>query len=206
MPHPARIVTLGDSVLDSSRYSGGPGTSAPEILARDLGTKLIHLARDGHTVKAVIDFQLSKLPAPAPDTALIVSVGGNDLLYEIAANTDRTTEFSKGMKELLTRAKKALKPERIVVANVYDPSKHDPGFAKWIPDLERALAIHARYNEVIASAAATHGATLVDLCTAFRSAERSPAWIVDRIEPSAAGARAIASMFKAAIESGEVEA
>ncbi len=43
-----RMVTLGDSTLDSCRYSGGAGTSAPEIVAQALGAELHQLARDGH--------------------------------------------------------------------------------------------------------------------------------------------------------------
>jgi hypothetical protein len=53
---------------------------------------------------------------------------------------------------------------------------------------------------VIAQAAMTHAATVIDLCTAFRAAPTGTSWIVDRIEPSRAGARAIAALLRSAID------
>jgi lysophospholipase L1-like esterase len=198
---PLRIVTLGDSTLDSCRYSGGVGTSAPEILAEARGAELHHLARDGHTANAVLTFQLPKLPEPRPNTVLIVSVGGNDLLSTISMPSDGTRSFAKRLDDILARACQRLRPERVLVANIYDPSGHDPSLAKWIPDMERALALLASFNSVIEAAAAAHRARLVDLLGAFRASSGCvPSWIVDRIEPSAEGARQMARLLSEAID------
>jgi lysophospholipase L1-like esterase len=201
---PLHLVALGDSTLDSGRYSGGAGTSPPEILAETLGLTLHHLARDGHTAKAVADFQIPRLPAPGRETVLVLSVGGNDVLYALAASrTDETRLFERGLDAVLSRARKHLRPLRTLVANIYDPSGHDPGFERWITDLDRALEIHARFNEVVARVAATHEATLVDLCAEFRAtAGCSPPWIANRIEPSAEGARQIARLLGEALLAG----
>ncbi len=197
----SRIVTLGDSTLDSCRYSGGRGTSAPELLARALDVDLEHLARDGHTANAVLTFQLPGLPAPASETVLVVSVGGNDLLSGIYSPADIAPDFARRLDQILVQACDRLRPTRTVVANIYDPSGHDPNFAKWFTDIDRARAIHAAFNEVIAAAATSHGATLADLCKAFReTAGCSPPWITARIEPSAEGARQIARLLREAIE------
>jgi len=195
-----RLVTLGDSVLDSCRYSGGVGTSAPELLAKALGAELCHLARDGHTANAVLTFQIPELPPPGAETALVVSVGGNDLLTSIYAPSATVRDFEKRLQDVLTIARDRLRPSEILLANIYDPSGHDPSLAKWITNMERALKLLASFNDAIATAATTHGAKLVDLCAAFReSAGASPPWIVSRIEPSAEGARQIARLIGEAL-------
>jgi lysophospholipase L1-like esterase len=195
-----RIVTLGDSVLDSCRYSGGAGTSAPELVARTLGAELCHLARDGHTANAVLTLQLPELPLTAPDTVLVVSVGGNDLLNAIYTPGAGARDYAKRLQEVLSLANERLRPSKVLLANIYDPSGHDASLAKWITNMERALELLASFNDAIASAAATHRARLVDLYSAFReSAGASPPWIVNRIEPSAEGARQIARLLGEAI-------
>src|SRR5205085_1041379 len=95
-----------------------------------------------------------------------------------------------------TRAQRALRPDLTLVGNIYNPASQDRSFARWLADPERALALHARFNAEIEAAAREQGATLVDLCAAFSG---EPGWIVDRIEPSADGARAIARLFQEAI-------
>jgi len=197
-----RIVTLGDSVLDSCRYSGGVGTSAPELLAKTLGADLCHLARDGHTANAVLTSQLSELPSPAPGTVLVVSVGGNDLVTSIYTPGSGVRDYAKRLQDVLALARERLRPSELLLANIYDPSGHDPSLAKWITNMERARELLASFNDAIATSAATHGAKLVDLCTAFReSAGASPPWVVSRIEPSAEGARQIARLLGESLKS-----
>jgi lysophospholipase L1-like esterase len=195
-----RLVTLGDSSLDSRRYSGGVGTSAPDILARTLGVELHHLARDGHTVNALVTFQLPELPPPAPETVLVVSIGGNDLMSSIYSAADHTRDFAKRLDDALRLAIERLRPEKTLLANIYDPSGHDPALKQWITDLDRARALLARFNEIIAAAAVTHGAKLVDLHAPFvASAGSQPPWAVNRIEPSAEGAKQIARLLGEAL-------
>lgn len=187
------IVTFGDSVLDSSRYSG---TTAGEIVASGLNAKLLHLARDGATIYD-IDRQWDAFLTHSSgilgdDLVAMVSVGGNDFL--LSTNPFKWDDFAVRLSRFLGYLRKS--KMKVLIANVYDPTfgndaKDFLGIPESLrPEMRRAYAM---MNNAIGAAAAAQGAKLVDLRTHFLKGDDS--WFFNKIEPSKRGAEEVAKAF-----------
>jgi acyl-CoA thioesterase I len=119
----------------------------------------------------------------------LLTVGGNDLLLGLAA--DR----GPGLRRFESKLEKFLSGLRlgpVLVGTVYDPTFGDDSRNFLGVDARVARANHRRVNEVLAAAAARHGA-LVDLHAHFLTGD--PSWYVHTIEPSLRGASEVRRAF-----------
>ncbi len=200
------LYTFGDSVLDCGRYNTWgvhPGqlllrnddTLFPEFRGQDLQSRgparLVHCAVDGATVAG--------LPAQArgvkamKNAAALLSVGGNDLLQGLAADTGPGLRaFYAALDKFL--ASLALRP--VLLGNVYDPTFGDDSRNFLGVDAAVARANHRRVNEAIASLARRYG-ELVDLHAHFLRGDAS--WFTRTIEPSLLGASEVRRAFLPAL-------
>lgn len=202
---PLTLHTFGDSILDCGYYNehgvhpGGllvrnEDALFPEFRGRDLQARgpalLEHRARDGATV-ADLPRQLAGLRAAAGPALL--TVGGNDLLRGLAADSGRgILAFEQALEAFV----QALPLRPLLLGNVYDPTLGDDArnFTGIAPRLARAN--HRRINQAIASVAARHG-RLVDLHAHFLRGDAG--WFTRTIEPSLVGASEIRRAFLAAL-------
>jgi hypothetical protein len=194
--------TFGDSILDCARYNDRgvhPGALLvrnddalfPDFRGKDLASvreaRLDHRAVDGATVDG-LSRQAAGMRAGSEGIALL-TVGGNDLLRGLAADKGR------GMREFehkLTSFLRALPVKTVLVGTVYDPTFGDDSRNFLGVDAGIARANHRRVNEILAQAAARHGA-LVDLHKHFLHGD--PSWFTMTIEPSLRGASEIRRAF-----------
>jgi acyl-CoA thioesterase I len=196
------LVTLGDSILDCGRYNTHrlhPGALVvrnddvfPQFRGQDLAsrrrTRLAHGAMDGATVEN-LKTQLERVgPVRAP-AALMLTVGGNDLLRGLAGDGGAgVLAFERKLQVFL--AQLSIRP--VFIGNVYDPTFGD--------DTRNFLGVaavtvrlnHARVNDVLGRAAEQHGA-LVDLHAHFLHGDSS--WFTNTIEPSLIGASEVRRAF-----------
>jgi acyl-CoA thioesterase-1 len=202
-----RLCTFGDSVLDSARYNDR-GLDAgqllvrnddrlfPEFSGRDLSTRgecrLEHRAVDGAT-SAGLAAQARGF-APADGSIAIVSVGGNDLLRGLSADTGPGLRaFEATVDDFLKKL--AVRP--VLVATVYDPTFGDDARNFLGVPAATARANHRRVNAILAALGARYGRT-VDLHEHFLHGD--PGWFTRTIEPSLVGASEIRRAFLAAID------
>jgi lysophospholipase L1-like esterase len=182
------LYTFGDSVLDSSAYSGA---TAGDLIAERLTLDLRHHASDGAT-SGDLDAQWDAC-AKEPGMAL-VSIGGNDFLVGQGMTTRALALLRERLGSLLAR----LEAVGIVayVTKVYDPSfGSDESEVLPIPREVRA-SVRRNYDELnaaIAEVVAQRHATLVDLRAHFLAGD--PTWYTQGIEPSARGAHEVAAAF-----------
>jgi lysophospholipase L1-like esterase len=198
--------TFGDSILDCGRYNPHgvhPGQLLvrnddilfPAFKGKDLRSRgparLVHCAVDGATV--------GSLPAQAkraiadPSAVALLTVGGNDLIQGLAADTGPgLRRFTQALGDFLVRL--PIRP--VLIGTVYDPTFGDDrlNFLGVEPAVARANL--QRVNEVLAVMAARHGA-LVDLHAHFLKGD--PSWFVRTIEPSLVGASEVRRVFGAAL-------
>jgi acyl-CoA thioesterase I len=204
---PLTVYTFGDSILDCARYNAygvHPGQLLvrnndklfPEFKGRDLqsrrpATRLDHRAVDGATVRSLAA-QARNL-APGGEPVALLTVGGNDLLGGLAADS------GAGMRAFeaeLARFVNALPIRPVLLGTVYDPTFADDArnFLGIEPRIARANL--RRVNEVIGTLAERAG-RLVDLHAHFLTGD--PSWFTRTIEPSLTGASEVRRAFLAAL-------
>ena len=173
-------LALGDS-MSIDLYTGVEGGGAAAQFFRSLGDgwRLADYTRDGCVIAAV--------PRGHRGDLITLTIGGNDLLFH------QQRWLTKGLGEFnaahlaLLRGLRARSPEaRFIVGNVYAPEGLD----------RQRLAVLDEANQAIAANAASVGARLVDLRSAFRGHEA--AYLCALVEPTLAGATAIAALFREA--------
>lgn len=200
------LFTFGDSVLDCGGYNPlglDPGRLIvrnndrvfPEFKGRDLsshgGARLVHRAVDGATVDGLAS-QASRLPAAERRVAML-SIGGNDLLSGLAADTGAG---SRRFEATLNRFVQALPIRPVLMATVYDPTFGDDARNFLRVDPKTARANHRRINQIIGECASRYG-KLVDLHAHFLNGD--PSWFTQTIEPSLVGASEIRRVFLPAL-------
>jgi acyl-CoA thioesterase-1 len=199
------VYTFGDSILDCGHYNPHgvhPGQLLihnddrlfPEFIGRDLASRgparLVHRAVDGATV-AGLPAQMRGLQ-PAGESLALLTVGGNDLLRGLAADTGPgLRDFEKALESFLVR----LPVRPVLVGSVYDPTfgKDENNFLAVEPRVARANL--RRMNEVLAAMGARFGRA-VNIHAHFLTGD--PSWFTRTIEPSLTGASEIRRAFLAA--------
>jgi hypothetical protein len=197
------VFTFGDSVLDCGRYNDHGVTPGqllvrnddqlfPEFNGRDLKTRrparLEHRAVDGATVKSLPE-QARGLTVPRGSSAALLTVGGNDLLQGLAADSGPGL---KGFEAALERFLRELPIRPVLMGTVYDPTFGDDARNFLGVPARIARANHRRVNDVIAHLAQRHG-RLADLHAHFLTGQ--PAWYAHTIEPSLTGASEVRRVF-----------
>jgi hypothetical protein len=187
----SHVVLLGDSIFDNTAYVPG-GPSVIEHLRRWLppGWRATLLARDGSVTVGVSD-QADKLPTDA--THLVVSVGGNDALWNsgvlqgpagsavevLSGLADVREQFQRDYQDMLRHILGRGLPT--AVCTVYDA----------IPGLGRIEVTGlCLFNDVILRVAFRAGVPVIDLRHVCNEASDYAA--VSPIEPSAIGGGKIA--------------
>ena len=204
---PLVLYTFGDSVLDCGHYNEHgvhPGQLLlrnndalfPEFKGRDLLTRgparLDHRAVDGATVQGLAAQSRGLRREQGPSVALL-SVGGNDLLRGLAADTGKAVRaFENQLDQFLRR----LPVRPVLLATVYDPTFGDDSRNFLGIDARIARANHRRVNEVIAGLASRYG-EVVDVHAHFLRGD--PSWFTRTIEPSLRGASEIRRAFLPAV-------
>ena len=204
---PFTLFTFGDSILDCGHYNAHgvhPGQLIvrnddglfPEFKGRDLRSRgparLEHRAVDGATVDG-LPAQARGVVRPQGPCAALLTVGGNDLLRGLAADTGPGL---RAFETALGRFLQALPVRPVLIGTVYDPTFGDDARNFLGVEARIARANHRRVNDVLAAQAARHG-KLVDLHAHFLRG--SPAWFVRTIEPSLVGASEVRRAFLAVL-------
>jgi acyl-CoA thioesterase-1 len=200
---PFTLYTFGDSILDCGHYNAHglhPGqllvrnedTLFPEFSGKDLqgrgGARLVHRAVDGATVDGLAA-QAKGLRAPSGPAVALLTVGGNDLLRGLAADTG---EGLRGFERTLNAFVRSVPVRPLLVGTVYDPTFGDDS-RNFLPvEARTARRNLRRVNEVLAEVASRHGA-LADLHGHFLKGD--PSWYVHTIEPSLRGASEVRRVF-----------
>jgi hypothetical protein len=202
MPH---LVLLGDSIFDNGAYIR-PGEPDVVVQAREAlppGWTATLLAVDGSVV-ADVPRQLAAVPADA--THLVLSVGGNDALREVAVLdspvrsvgealdrlTATTARFEAGYAALLREMVRTGLP--VTVCTVYNGHFPDPTLQR------RVQAALALFNDAIlrtAFAARLRAIELRQVCT-------EPEDYANPIEPSARGGEKMARVIARAVTDADV--
>jgi acyl-CoA thioesterase I len=200
------VHTFGDSILDCGRYNAHgvhPGQLIvqnddrlfPEFRGRDLSSRgparLDHRALDGATVES-LPAQLLGLE-PAEGSVALVTVGGNDLLAGLAADTGAGI---RAFESTLQRFLRLLPIRPVLLGTVYDPTFGDDA-RNFLPiDPRTARANLGLVNGILHALAARYG-KVVDLHAHFLNGD--PSWFTLTIEPSLTGASEVRRSFLAAL-------
>lgn len=200
------LFTFGDSILDCARYNDygvHPGQLIirnddylfPEFEGRDLFSlgpaQLDHRAVDGAMVDG-LQRQTRRLHVDGPAVAL-VTIGGNDLLAELAA--DRGDGIQR-FKQKLDAFLHALPVRPVLLGTVYDPTFGDDSRNFLNVDPKIARPNFNRMNKVIAELAPRYG-QLIDVHQHFLKGD--PSWFTQTIEPSLKGASEVRAVFLPAV-------
>ena len=201
---PLTLCTFGDSILDCGHYNGHgvhpgqllvrnddalfPAFRGQDLRSRNPGARLEHRAVDGATVDG-LQRQLQGLKPPAGPAAALLTVGGNDLLRGLAADTGAGM---KAFERKLLAFVQALPVRPLLVGTVYDPTFGDDGRNFLGVDARIARRNHRRVNGILAQVASGAGA-LADIHAHFLAGE--PSWYVHTIEPSLRGASEVRRVF-----------
>jgi acyl-CoA thioesterase I len=201
------LFTFGDSVLDCAHYNSHglhPGRLIvrnddalfPEFKGKDLMSRgpaqLQHHAVDGSTVDD-LPGQLRNVAKPRGEAAALLTIGGNDLLRGLAADSGPGL---KSFAQALERFVRGLPVRPVLLGTVYDPTFGDDARNFLAIDARIARANHRRVNDTIAATAARYG-RLVDLHAHFL--QGNPSWFVNTIEPSLTGASEVRRAFLSAL-------
>lgn len=197
------LYTFGDSILDCGAYNEHgvhPGQLLlrnndalfPEFKGQDLlsrgAARLVHRAVDGATVESLPPQARGLRPDMAPSVALL-TVGGNDLIRGLAADTGRgLLAFESRLGHFLRRL--PLRP--VLVGTVYDPTFGDDARNFLGVPAPIARANHRRVNEILGLMGSHYG-QLVDLHAHFLRGD--PSWFTRVIEPSLRGASEVRRAF-----------
>lgn len=189
MPH---LALLGDSIFDNAAYtSGGPDVVAQVRSLLPEGWKASLLAFDGATTDDVAE-QIKQLPREA--THLVLSVGGNDALNQIAfldlpaASTaqalallaDVAEGFEARYRTAIARSMDPGLP--LAICTIYNGRFDDPSYQRLA---STALTI---FNDAILRAAIEQSLPVIDLRSICARAED----YANPIEPSSVGGEKIA--------------
>ena len=200
---PLTVYTFGDSILDCGHYNAqgvDPGQLLvrtddalfPDFRGQDLQSRrtarLEHRAVDGATVDGLAR-QVQGLAKPAGPAVALLTVGGNDLLRGLAADTGQGLRRFERTLDAFVRA---LPVRPLLVGTVYDPTFGDDSRNFLGVEAQLARRNHRRVNEVLAEVAGRHGA-LADLHAHFLRGD--PSWYVHTIEPSLRGASEVRRVF-----------
>ena len=184
------LVLLGDSILDNAPYTKPAPDSTAHLQRLLPGWDVQRLAQDGATM-GDIRFQLIQI---APDSTVVLSVGGNDAAEHIGLLDRRETNSGEVFGQLLQIADDferqyvaaaqavASRAKRTVLCTIYEVQLEPPVFAR----LARVpLAV---LNDRIIRTGARLGLDVLDL----RTVCTEPDDFTLQIEPSAHGAEKIA--------------
>ena len=164
----------------------------PAVLTRTLGpsVRLVNLGIPGATVELALRDELP-IAAQTQPRLVTVLLGINDLIDGVDTPT-----FTRQI-TLLLRSLRDETSARIFVANMPDLSLL-PYFANW-----NSFALHQEvlaWNTVIAKAAASADAVLVDLYDDWSELAANPAYVSgDGLHPSTLGAQRLAQAFAQAV-------
>ncbi|SCY05279.1 GDSL-like Lipase/Acylhydrolase family protein [Nitrosospira sp. Nl5] len=200
------VLTFGDSILDCARYNAygvHPGQLIvrnndqlfPDYKGRDLSSfvpaQLNHRAQDGGRVDD-LSRQAIAIKVSGPAVAL-VTVGGNDLLAGLAADTGGgIVRFRQRLDAFLH----ALPVRPVLLGTVYDPTFGDDSRNFLSTDARVARGNLNRINGVITELAPRYG-QIVDLHRHFLNG--NPSWFTHTIEPSLRGASEVRAAFLPAV-------
>ena len=196
------VYTFGDSVLDCARYNQfgvHPGQLIvrnddvlfPEFRRRDLqsrgAARLEHRAVDGATVSGLPS--QARGIAPKGESVALLTVGGNDLLIGLAADSGvRIRAFESALDQFV----RTLPIRPILLGTVYDPTFGDDTRNFLGVPAHLARANHRRVNDAIRSVAAKYG-RVADIHAHFLKGD--PSWFTQTIEPSLTGASEVRRVF-----------
>ncbi len=187
------LVLLGDSILDNASYVPGRRPAVIDQVRNRMpeGWSATLLARDGSVIDDV-HRQLEALPAGA--THLVLSVGGNDVLGEIAILRERVATVGEALRLLLDsragfqqdyhRLMEATRDRGLpmAVCAIYNPCSDDDEFQR------AAVAALCLYNDAIIDRVRHFKVPVIDL----RVVCSEIADYANEIEPSEAGGAKIA--------------
>lgn len=201
------LYTFGDSILDCGHYNEHrvhPGQLLvrnddrlfPEFKGQDLlsrgQARLEHRAVDGATVDS-LPAQVRGLGSPQEPAVALLTIGGNDLLRGLAADTGKGI---RAFEQKLDQFLRGLPVRPVLLGTVYDPTFGDDARNFLGVEARIARANHRLVNDVIAAMASRHG-RLVDLHAHFLAGD--PSWFTRTIEPSLRGASEIRRAFLPAV-------
>lgn len=202
-PRVPTLWTFGDSVLDCAHYNRHrvhpaglmlrnddllfPAFRGRDLQHQDPSWRLEHRAVDGARVDGLA--RQARGTGTRQEDVALVSIGGNDLLGGLLE--DEGPGFAR-FQETLEEALRSLRPARLLIANVYDPTFGDDRGDFTGADLRLARANLRRMNDLLAGVARRHGEP-VDLHGHFLTG--SPAWFTATIEPSLEGASEVRRVF-----------
>jgi len=174
--------------------------------------KLVNLGLPGATVERAIERELPKLERAEPDI-VTVWLNANDILQGVSP-----ASYKRDFNRLLRRINQT-EPEQVLVANTppldtlpaYRACRPDPPeggpfcfLGNSLPAPREMRALVSRYNGIIKRSVNMAGATLIDLHSSAREAQKlgTDASLVsgDGLHPSTEGHRAIAESFSAKVE------
>ena len=131
---------------------------------------------------------------PDGESVALLTVGGNDLLTGLAADSGaKASAFEISLEQFVRKL--PIRP--VLLGNVYDPTFGDDARNFLGIDARIARRNHRRVNDIIASLASRYG-RLVDLHAHFLAG--NPSWFTRTIEPSLIGASEVRRMFLQALE------
>lgn len=174
--------------------------------------KLVNLGLPGATVDRAIERELPRLRRAQPDI-VTVWLNANDILQGVTP-----ARYKRDFNRLLRHIKRT-KPDQILVANTPpletlpaylacrpDPPEDGPFcfLGSSLPSPPEMRALVSRYNQIIKRSVKVTGATLIDLHSSAREAQKmgTDAALVsdDGLHPSTEGHRAIAESFSDKIQ------
>jgi len=174
--------------------------------------KLVNLGLPGATVERAIERELPKLERAGPDI-VTVWLNANDILQGVTP-----ASYKRDFTRLLRRINRT-GPEQILVANTppldtlpaYRACRPNPPeggpfcfLGNSLPAPSEMRALVNRYNGIIKMSVKRTGATLIDLHSSARKAQKqgtdAPLVSGDGLHPSTEGHRAIAESFAAQVE------
>ena len=191
----SHLVLLGDSILDNGAYTkGGPDVLTQLRALLPNGWKASLLAIDGSTTHDV-PAQLARLPHDA--THIILSVGGNDALIQLAVLEKPVSVVAEAVGALADIASEFEVRYRVVVAacmatrvpltvcTVYNGCFDDLSFQRI------ATTALTLFNDAIIRIATEYGVPVIDL----RSVCIQDEDYANPIEPSSVGGEKIAKVI-----------
>jgi GDSL-like lipase/acylhydrolase family protein len=186
------LILLGDSILDNAAYVPGRPAVIDQVRNRlPQGWRATLLARDGSVIDDV-HRQLERLPADA--THLVLSAGGNDVLFQVGILDESVTTVGEGLRRLAEsrdrfeddyrRLLHALQDLGLpaAVCTIYNPCSPDEVFQR------EAVAALGLFNDCIIRNARQFQLPVLDL----RVVCSEIADFANPIEPSSVGGAKIA--------------